>query len=401
MNLAFFIIVLLVTISAGEIDICVPSFPEISDQFGLSVFKAELLLGVNLLAHCVGSFFAGNLGDRYGKKRVITVGLLIFIFGSLLCFVAPSYWVLLSARMIQGLGVALPMVLGPLILMDYTPKSQHQKSMSMLNGFCTLALATAPTLGSYTTLYFGWRFNFALLTFLGAIAFAFFVTGIRSDSVTDQKVSLSIREYWPIFQSPVLVTYIVGLCLMIGLYYTFVAMAPMVYVKSFGVSLKDLGLYQGTLTLVFGVLSIFNDAIVRRIGKAVAFFGSMTLISLFLLSCTYVTLFNVQSPAVITAVFLVLSIGAVYPVNCVYVLALNHLPQAEGRTSAVITVSKWVFSVIGFQLASYLYAGNFVSTGLVSILMGCLGILLIGKMYWRYPAFKREVCSELPVNGSL
>lgn len=79
-----FITVTIMEILAGaEVDLFVPSFPDIQDTFNLSTFMTELLLGVNLIAYCITSLIVGNLGDRYGRKPIIILGLLIFNLGSL------------------------------------------------------------------------------------------------------------------------------------------------------------------------------------------------------------------------------------------------------------------------------------------------------------------------------
>ncbi len=62
----------------AEIDLFVPSFPEIQTIFNISTFEVELLLGVNFIGHCITSLIVGNLGDRFGRKAIIIIGLIIF-----------------------------------------------------------------------------------------------------------------------------------------------------------------------------------------------------------------------------------------------------------------------------------------------------------------------------------
>ena len=151
-NIKFITILFVIFVSAAEIDICVPSFPQIQNEFGLSPFKTEALLGANLLFHCIAAIFAGTFGDKYGKKRMINTGFVIFISGSLLCFFAPGYNSLISGRILQGIGISASLVLAPIMILDLYEKEKQQKMMSMLNGFVTLAICLAPIIGSYATL---------------------------------------------------------------------------------------------------------------------------------------------------------------------------------------------------------------------------------------------------------
>ena len=76
-------VIIMEILTGAEIDLFVPSFPEIQDTFNLSTFMTELLLGVNLTSYCITSLIVGNLGDRYGRRPIIILGLLIFNLGSL------------------------------------------------------------------------------------------------------------------------------------------------------------------------------------------------------------------------------------------------------------------------------------------------------------------------------
>ncbi len=82
----------------AEIDLFVPSFPELQEVFALTPFMVELTLGVNLGAHCLICPLAGTLGDRYGRKPIIMLGLSIFIVGSIFCTFASTYWQVLLGR---------------------------------------------------------------------------------------------------------------------------------------------------------------------------------------------------------------------------------------------------------------------------------------------------------------
>jgi DHA1 family bicyclomycin/chloramphenicol resistance-like MFS transporter len=389
-----FTIIFLIFVSAAEIDICVPSFPQISDQFNLTPFATELLLGINLFFHCLASIFAGTIGDKYGKKNTITAGLAIFIIGSYLCFIATNYHLLLMARAIQGIGIAMPMVLGLVVAMDYYPKNQHQKIMAILNGFCTIGVCMAPIIGSYITLYFGWRFVFLLLAIFGILSLIIFSLAIKSDEHNNKNIQISIAEYLPIFKSKIILIYLIILCSEIGGYYTFVAMAPLIYVKSFGLSLSYFGFYQATLALTFGLFSIFSSRIINIIGKKKAFFSSMCLIIISNLFFIIFVIFNTKNALYITATMMVASISWVYPINLIYVMALDSLKNTGGRVSAMINISKWIFGIIGFQMASYFYSNDFRSTGIAMLMLNIISISLIFYLYFKNRHFRSEAISQ-------
>ena len=86
------ITVILMDLLAGmEFDLFVPSFPELQSHFSLSPFWIEALLSVNFVGYCLSLFFVGGLADRYGRKPIILLGLIIFTIGSVLCLWGGSY----------------------------------------------------------------------------------------------------------------------------------------------------------------------------------------------------------------------------------------------------------------------------------------------------------------------
>src|SRR5476651_7636 len=104
-----------------EFDLFVPSFPELQSHFNLTPFWVEALLSVNFIGYCLSLFFVGGLADRYGRKPIILLGLVIFILGSVLCLYPSSYYFLIAGRFIQGVGIAAPAILSFLIIADSYP----------------------------------------------------------------------------------------------------------------------------------------------------------------------------------------------------------------------------------------------------------------------------------------
>jgi DHA1 family bicyclomycin/chloramphenicol resistance-like MFS transporter len=97
-KMKFLAVILMCILGGAEVDLFIPSFPELQKVFNLSPFMVELTLGINLAAHCVTSLIVGSLGDRYGRKVIILLGLIIFNMGSGFCIFATEYWHLILGR---------------------------------------------------------------------------------------------------------------------------------------------------------------------------------------------------------------------------------------------------------------------------------------------------------------
>ncbi len=392
MKFGFFITVVLATfISAAEIDICVPSFPEIKDLFELTPFQIEMVLSVNLIFHCIAAVFVGVLSERFGKKKMMNTGLIIFSIGSVFCTFAQNYPSVIFGRILQGIGVSAPMILAPIFVFDKYKQEQQQKMMNILNGVVTLTICFAPAIGSFTSLLFGWRANFAILLILSFSSMLLNKKFLPAHEKIDKKAKIDLRKYGIVFKNKIAMIYILACTLGIGLYYTFVGMAPLILIKSFGVDLRHFGFYQGALTLTFGAVSIFSGFFVSKKMKFPIFIISEILILCFLVGASILVFSGNQEPIYITLVIMMLSVGAVAPINALYVNAINSIPDHKGVTSSVLIIAKWIFASIGIQLSSYFYTDNFTSTGIVMIVMEILSILLTFYLYKKDKNFRLAI----------
>lgn len=389
----FLTIIFSIFVADSEIDIAVPSFPEMRDFFNITPFMVELVLGVNLAVHCVVALIVGNLESKYGRKRIINLGFIIFIVGSFICAATSNYWVLLFGRMLQGAGVAPAMVLSMLVILDRHSMQEQERMMGLINGAATLSIAIAPVIGSYISLYFGWRGNFWVLFVLGIMAFSMFEIFVPKDkkqSPTSAKVN--IIEYFKLLKNKTIAAYVISLCLSIGAYYAFIGLAPIIYIESLGVSLANFGLYQGSLTLAFGIFSIMSGKIMGLMGKKVSFFCSLFLMLAFVVASSALIIFNIKDPLYITLAMLLLSIGFVIPCNVMLVFVLNLVPSVKGMVSALISTLKWIFAVIAIQSASFFYNDNksYTSTGIIITLMVFISLIMAVSLWQRDRLFRQS-----------
>jgi DHA1 family bicyclomycin/chloramphenicol resistance-like MFS transporter len=375
-----FAIVFTLFVACAEIDICIPSFPEIKELFNLSAFKTEMILTINLLCHCIGAIVVGGLGDKYGKKKIITIGLSIFILGSVICSFANSFESLIIGRMLQGFGVSAPMVLMIIFIFDIFPKEKQVGIVTMTNGVTTIAVCFAPIVGSYIDYWFDWHMNFIVLLILGIISMVLHLCFIPNDDLNLLKKKSSRDNYLTVFKDKVTLLYILAVCTSAGAYYTFVGMAPIIYMQNLGVDLKNFGFYQTSLTLAFGFFSMIIARVCGIIGNRACTIISIAFIATFIIFNSVFIFFGVSNPMTITIAMLFLSIGFVYPGNTLYAVAMQRDEENKGKISGMMTVVKWFITIIGVQMASYFYDDSFQSTSITIAVLVFISIIIIVKL---------------------
>ncbi len=113
---------------------------------------------------------AGRVADSFGRRRVFFAGMGVFAAGSALTAVAPSVFLLIGGRVIQGVGAALlvPSSLG--LLLAACPQGKRSQMVALWGGAAALAVAVGPSLGAALITAVGWRAAFYLNVPVAALA---------------------------------------------------------------------------------------------------------------------------------------------------------------------------------------------------------------------------------------
>jgi DHA1 family bicyclomycin/chloramphenicol resistance-like MFS transporter len=305
------------------------------------------------------------------------LGLIIFIIGSIICLTTDFYYIFLSGRFLQGLGIAAPSILSFLIIADLYNVKKQQFLMTMLNASLNTGAAFAPVIGSFITKYFHWKGNFITLLSLGCVVLLMallFVPYIKFQPLKNKSL---LQGYSEIFKSKTLILLMIYFMLMFIPYWIFVGISPLLYMKDLGVSLNHFGYYQGSLALVFAFGSLIFGSIIHRFNhKELLSFANQIFI-LSLIAILYVTFWNSHNALFITLAFIPFVIGQIIPSNILYPLYLNLMPGAKGRLTALIQGGRLVFASIGLQIAGFFYDGSFHNIGMIVSSVVLMGIIVM------------------------
>lgn len=165
------ILFLLVSIcSVGQMTntIYAPAMSNIAYYFGVPPTRVQLVMAAYLFPYGFSQFFYGPLSDRFGRRPLLLIGLIIYLIGSFIALSAPIFHLLVLGSFIQGCGVGVGGVMLRTVLRDlYYGVKLHQAS-SYISIAMIFAPIMAPMLGGGLAHYLGWRSIFIFLFSLGA-----------------------------------------------------------------------------------------------------------------------------------------------------------------------------------------------------------------------------------------
>ena len=147
------------------------ALPTLAKDFGASFQEVQWIVLAYLLAITSLIVSVGRLGDIVGRRRLLLAGVFLFTIASVLCGVAPSLPLLISARLAQGLGAATMMTLSIAFIGETVPKERTGSAMGLLGTMSAIGTALGPSLGGILISGIGWRaiflinFPFGILTF--------------------------------------------------------------------------------------------------------------------------------------------------------------------------------------------------------------------------------------------
>ena len=145
------------------------ALPTLQRDFDASATGVQWVVQAYSLFLAALILVGGSLGDRYGRRRIFAIGVVVFTAASIACGVAPNLALLIVARALQGVGGAL-LVPGSLAIISATfPEDERGRAIGTWSGFTAITSAIGPVLGGWMVEAISWRAVFLMNVPLAAI----------------------------------------------------------------------------------------------------------------------------------------------------------------------------------------------------------------------------------------
>ena len=170
------------------------ALPALADAFAAQFSEVQAVVVAYLAALTVSVVLAGRLGDRFGLKAMLVAGLALFAAASLLCAVAPSLWLLIAARSLQGIGAAFLMTLAMALMRQTAGEANVGRAMGLLGSISAIGTVLGPSLGGLLIAVTGWRGIFWVQVPLATLGLVFAVSLLPDDPGKKKTTSTSLRS---------------------------------------------------------------------------------------------------------------------------------------------------------------------------------------------------------------
>lgn len=363
-----------------SIDMYLPAFPAIAREFNTSISTIELTLAVFFMGLAAGQMIYGPLADRFGRKKPLYAGLIIYILSSFLCATATNANALIVYRFFQSLGACAGMVISRAIVRDQFPPQDSAKVFSALMLITGAAPILAPIAGGAITAYLSWNwlFYFMFAASLCSLAGVHFLLKETKGNDPHYKFQNVFKTYASILKDRKFLGYALsGGCVYAGMF-AYITGSPFVFIEYFGIPAKYYGFLFGSNAMALITCSQINGRLVQRhslpsILKTVFFIIMLLSIILFGAGLVARHFLAVALPLF----FYVGCLGMVFPNTTA--AALADQGRHAGSASALIGTLQFSMAAASSALVSSFHATNAV---VMTSIMAGFGFLAFATYYF-------------------
>ncbi len=243
------------TVTPFAIDLYLPAFASIATDFKTSTAAISLSVSSYFVGMAIGQILYGPLLDRYGRKRPLYVGLLIFILTSVGCMLSWNVTSLVVFRFFQALSGSVAWVGAVAMVRDFFPVKESARVFSMLFLIIGVSPLLAPTVGGFIVTGFGWQAIFiglaAITIFILIIVYLFLPEGHQPDPTISLKMKPMLLTFMEIAKNPMFGKYAFAGAFSFCTLFIYVAGSPIIFMEMYQVSPKVYGLIFALLSVGF------------------------------------------------------------------------------------------------------------------------------------------------------
>lgn len=353
------------------IDMYLPSFPTIVEEFGTTASFVQISLTSCLLGLGLGQLIIGPMSDVQGRKKPLLIFLIMYLIASAICAFAPNIYFFIAARFLQGFSAAGGIVISRAVVRDKFSGRELTKFFALLTLVSNLGPIIAPVAGGAILAFTNWTGVFVVLSVVGLVLFFTVISKLEESLPAEKRVPNNIgqtfRNFGTLLKDRQFTGYAFTQGFIVAGIFAYVSGTPFVYQNIYGVSPQVFSLLFGLngIGLILGSQAVgkFVDVVSEKtflvIGLTISNVSGAILLVALLLKAPLIMV-------VIPIFFFVASIGIIGTTS--FSLAMESQGHIAGSASALLGLLPFILGSISSPLVGI--AGENSAIPMGSIIFG-------------------------------
>jgi DHA1 family bicyclomycin/chloramphenicol resistance-like MFS transporter len=285
---------LLTALDALSIDAMLPALSQIGRDLAVTnANDVQLVVGAMFLGMTLGQMVGGPLSDSVGRKPAIYWGLALYVVGCAIAILAPTFSILIGARVLQGLGASIPVVVSIAMVRDLYEGAPMARIMSFMGSVFILVPILAPLAGQGLLLVAPWRAIFVMFMILAIPASVWFALRQPETLIEDRRRAFSAAQLLDaakqVLTNRVAVGYALATGLLFGAFLGYLSSTQQIFQVAFSVG-RYFVLFFSSLSASIGLALVVNGKLVTHYGMqrmTMAAFVGLSALSIAFLPVAY------------------------------------------------------------------------------------------------------------------
>ena len=355
-------------ISSASMAQYLPSLPSVAAEFDTTPAMAQLTISLFILSYAISQLVWGPLSDRYGRRPMLILGLVLYIATSLACALATSIEALLAFRLVQAAVAGCPPVIARAIVRDLFELKDAARVMAYVSASFSIAPVVGPLLGALLEEHFGWRSNFLFMAGFGAAITVMVLAALRETRRPSRAASLNpvtlAVTYGSLLTSRIFLGYTLAICFAFGCTFVFNSVAPFFFIEAKGMTPPEFAVLYGGITIGLGVSSYLATKVTPRLGieRTILMGGVIALAGATALCVAALALDGTVLEVTVGMVIVALSSGFIFANGVAG--AISPYPEKAGAASGLSGFMQMATAAISGVAAIQIYDGTALALAL-------------------------------------
>ncbi len=329
-------------------DIFLPSLPKITEYFHTD--ETETLKGLSYyFIALAGSFlFVGNLLDRFGRRRILLIGLVLYIATSILIGFSWSIEVFIAARVLQGLSSAIINTAARTIARDTTDKKQIGKVFSFIGMVVSISPMLAPLLGGFIEKYLEWQINFYFLSVVGVLIFIITLLKLpetapeknREERQLEKSFFGEMKAYWLIISHLGFLAYGAILFGFFSFFGSYIASSSFIYTQ-LGFEPEQFGIIFTLTAVMFLIGSTVNNLLQDKKGGFYLMLWGVSLSTLGVVALWALSILEIHHVLAVMMPMMLATLGNGFAVGNAFAGSIKYFKFRAGTATALLGFTQY------------------------------------------------------------